>query len=146
MTAFVFNIDQVVVDTINVYADGLYVGDAPQTQVSLFADVTILRTVDFSASWIYYDRYYADFSPTTRTNPDDHSQSYRIPAYQTLDLHLECPFRISTLKATVDAGCLNVLNSKYIIRGQDGASHTIEDFRGFWGFGRNFYVSLKLAF
>jgi len=146
VTAFVFNDDQAVVDTIQVYADGLYVGDAPQTQVSLFAEITVMRTVDISASWMYHDRYYADFSPTTRTNPDDRSQSYRIPAYQTLDLHLECPFRVGKLSARADAGCLNALNGKYIIRGQDGDSHTINDFSGFWGFGRTFYLSLKLEF
>ena len=146
VTAFVFNDDQAVVDTIQVYANGLYVGDAPQTQLALFADISIMRTVDFSVSWMYYDRYYADFSPTKRTNPDDRSQSYRIPSYQTLDLHLECPFRAGPLKARADLGCLNALNSTYIIRGQDGASHTINDFTGFWGFGRTFYVSLKLEF
>ena len=146
VTAFVFNDDQAVIDTIQVYADGLYVGDAPQTQLSLFAEISILQTVDFSVSWMYYDRYYADFSPTTRTNPDDRSQSYRIPSYQTLDLHLECPFPVGSLKARADLGCLNALNSTYIIRGQDGASHTINDFTGFWGFGRTFYVSLKLEF
>lgn len=146
VTAFVYNDDMAVVDTIQVYADGLYVGDAPQTQVSLFAEVKVLRTVDISASWMYYNRYYADFSPTTRTDPNDHSQSYRIPAYQTLDLHLACPFRISSFKARIDAGCLNVLNSKYIIRGEDGISHTIGDFRGFWGFGRNFYIALQVRF
>jgi hypothetical protein len=146
VTAFVFNDDQVVVDTIQVYANGLYVGDAPQTQVSLFADISILQTVDFSVLWIYYDRYYADFNPTTRTNPGDRSQSYRIPAYQTVDLHLECPFHIGSLEARADLGCLNAFNSTYIIRGQDGPSHTISDFTGFWGFGRTFYVSLKLDF
>jgi len=146
VTAFVFNDDQAVVDTIQVYADGLFVGDAPQTQISLFTEIRIMRTVDISASWIYYDRYYANFSPTRRTNPDDRSQSYRIPSYQTLDLHLECPFRVSSLQARVDFGCLNALNSKYIIRGEDGYSHTINDFRGFWGFGRTFYLSLKVEF
>ena len=45
VTAFVFNDDQVVIDTIQVYADGLYVGDAPQTQVSLFVD----GCVDYTA-------------------------------------------------------------------------------------------------
>jgi iron complex outermembrane receptor protein len=144
--AFVYNDDMVVVDTIQVYADGLYVGDAPQTQVSLFADFLIMKTVSFSAAWVYYDRYYADFSPTTRTNPEDRSQPYRIPAYQNLDLYLQCPFRIGKLLATADMGCQNVLNGKYIIRGQDGYSHTIDDFTGFWGFGRTFYVSLKIEF
>ncbi len=146
VTAFVFNDDNAVVDTIKVYADGLYVGDAPQTQLSLFANFNILRTVDFSVSWMFHDRYYADFSPTTRTNPDDRNQSYRIPSYQTIDMHLECPFRIGTVKARIDLGCLNALNSKYIIRGQDGYSHTINDFTGFWGFGRTFYASLKIEF
>jgi hypothetical protein len=146
VTAFVFNDDNAIVDTIQVYANGLYVGDAPQTQVSLFAEARVLHTVDISASWMYYDNYYADFSPTKRTDPDDRSQPYRIPSYNTLDLHLGCPFRVGSLKAVAELGCLNVLNGKYIIRGEDGYSHTIDDFKGFWGFGRTFYVSLKLEF
>jgi outer membrane receptor protein involved in Fe transport len=146
VTAFVFNDDQAVVDTINVYADGLYVGDAPQTQVALFAEVRLLRTLDFSATWMYYDRYYADFSPTTRTDPDDRSQSYRIPAFQTVDLHVGCPFKIGTFRARADLGCLNALNDQYIIRGQDGYSHSITDFSGFWGFGRTFYLTFKFEF
>ena len=146
VTAYVYNDDMVVVDTIQVYADGLYVGDAPQTQVALFADVLILRTVSVKANWTYYDRFYADFSPTTRTNPEDHSQSYRIPSYSTLDLYASCPFHFGKFNAEANIGSQNVLNSKYIIRGQDGYSHTISDFTGFWGFGRTFYVSLSLKF
>lgn len=146
VTAYIYNDDMVVVDTIKVYADGLYVGDAPQTQLSLYADVVILRTVTITASWIYYDDFYADFSPTTRTNPEDNSQPYKIPSYNTLDLYLQCPFRISKLDVSVEIGSQNVLNSKYIIRGQDGYSHTIDDFTGFWGFGRTFFVSLKVGF
>ncbi|MCU0371018.1 MAG: TonB-dependent receptor [Bacteroidales bacterium] len=146
VTAYVFNDDNAITDTIKVFADGLFVGDAPQTQLSLFASARILRTVDFSVSWMFYDRYYADFSPTTRTNPADSSQSFRIPSYQTLDMHLECPFRLGPLDARLDLGCLNALNSKYIIRGQDGISHTIDDFTGFWGFRRTFYFSLLFAF
>jgi iron complex outermembrane recepter protein len=146
VTALVYNDDQVVTDTIMVYADGLFVGDAPQTQISLFAEIMIMRTVNISASWLYYDRYYADFSPTARTDPEDRSQSYRIPSYNSLDINLQCPFRIGSVKAVADLGCQNVLNDEYIIRGQDGPSHTIDDFTGFWGFGRNFYVSLQIRF
>jgi hypothetical protein len=146
VTAFVYNDDMVVVDTIQVYADGLYVGDAPQTQLSLFASILVLRTVTFTTSWIYYDRYYADFSPNTRTNPDDRTQPYEIPSYQVLDMYLGCPFRIGKVKANAELGCQNALNEKYITRGQDGYSHTIDDFTGFWGFGRTFYAGLKLDF
>ena len=146
VTALVFNDDNVVVDTINVYADGLYVGDAPQTQVSLFATVQIMRTVSISAYYNYYDRLYADFSPNTRTNPDDDVQPYMIPAYHNLDLYASVPFRIGKLDALFDAGCQNVLNTSYIIRGEDGPSHTIEDFKGFWGFGRTLFFSMQIKF
>jgi len=146
VSAFVYNDDQVVIDTIQVYADGLYVGDAPQTQISLFADILIMRTVSINASWVYYDRFYADFSPNTRTDPEDKSQPYQIPSYQTLDIYLGCPFSAGSFKVMVDLGCQNVLNGKYIIRGQDGYSHTADDFTGFWGFGRTYYLGLKLDF
>lgn len=146
VSAFVYNDDMVVVDTIRVYADGLYVGDAPQTQLALFAEVLLMNTVNITANWTYYDRFFADFSPTTRTNPDDRSQPYEIPSYNTLDLYISCPFQFGKFKATADLGCQNVVNEKYIIRGQDGYSHTIADFTGFWGFGRTFYISLKIIF
>jgi len=146
VTALVFNDNNVVVDTIRVYADGLYVGDAPQTQFSVFVLFRILKTVDISASWIYYDRFFADFSPTTRTNPDDRSQPYRIPSYHTLDLHVNFPFRIGPFQARANLGCLNALDNKYIIRGQDGAGHNLDTFRGFWGFGRTFFLGFRIDF
>ncbi len=146
VTAFVYNDDLVVTDTIKVYADGLFVGDAPQTQFSLFADIRIMNTVTVSASWVYYDDFYADFNPNSRTNPDDTQQSYKIPSYNSLDLYLNCPFSIQKLMFSLDLGCQNVVNSKYIIRGQDGPTHTIEDFTGFWGFGRTFFAGLKMKF
>ncbi len=146
VTALVYNDDNVVVDTINVYADGLYVGDAPQTQVSLFGTVKILKSFELTAEWFYNDRFYANFNPSDRTNPGDRDQSYRIPAYNELDLHAGLPFRIGSLRAYGNISCYNVLNSKYIIRGEDGDTHNLEDFRGFWGFGRNFAFSLKVDF
>jgi hypothetical protein len=146
VTALLFNDDNVVIDTINVYASGLYVGDAPQTQLSLFGSVMILRTVSISAYYNYYDRLYADFSPTTRTNPEDDEQPFRLPAYHNLDIYANCPFKIGKLDAQIDVGCQNVLNTNYIIRGEDGPSHSSEDFKGFWGFGRTFYFSLGIKF
>jgi len=146
VTALVFNDDNAVVDTINVYADGLYVGDAPQKQVSLFATVRIMKAVTLSAYYNYYDDLYADFSPNTRTNPDDDAQPYKLPAYHNLDMYASCPFRIGQIQAQIDAGCQNVLNSSYIIRGQDGVTHTAEDFTGFWGFGRTFFITFMVRF
>ncbi len=146
MTAYVYNDDLIVTDTIKVYADGLFMGDAPQTQFSLFADILIMNTVTVSAFWVYYDDFYADFNPNNRTNPEDTQQPYRMPSYNSLDLYLNCPFSIQKVNFSADLGCQNVVNSGYIIRGQDGPTHTISDFTGFWGFGRTIFAGLKMRF
>jgi len=146
VTAFLLNNENVVVDTIRVFADGLFVGDAPQTQIGLTVRFRILRLFDLTGNWIYNDRLYADFSPTTRIDPDDKNQSFRIPSYNTLDIHLGMPFNVGTLDLYGNISCLNILNSNHIIRGEDGLNHNLEDFRGFWGFGRTFNFSLKLIF
>lgn len=146
VTAFIFNDDQAVVDTIQVYANGLHVGDAPQTQASAWISVLILKTASATFSWQYFDRFYADFSPTTRTDPEDSRQPYRIPAYQTVDVFLSCPFNIGKFRAQAEMNCYNILNNKYIVRGQDGNAHDADSFTGFWGFGRNFSFGLSINF
>jgi hypothetical protein len=146
VTAYLLSNENTVVDTIQVYADGLFVGDAPQTQFGFTAKFRILKMFDLAGNWVFNDRMYADFSPTTRTDPEDNSQSYRIPAYNTLDIHLGMPFTVGKIDLYGNISCFNVLDSEFIIRGEDGAGHNLEDFRGFWGFGRTFNFSLKLSF
>ncbi|HSG67090.1 MAG TPA: TonB-dependent receptor, partial [Bacteroidales bacterium] len=79
--AEVYDNNNVLKDTINVYADGLFVGDAPQTQVGLSGNYHFLGHFTLGLNWVYYDRLYADFNPVSRNNPDDRKQSYRIPSY-----------------------------------------------------------------
>lgn len=40
----------------------------------------------------------------------------------------------------------NLLDTMFIERGKDGASHDIDTFRGFWGFGRTFSFGMRLSF
>ncbi len=146
VSAALFNDNNVAVDTVSVYADGLYVGGAPQFQAALFAQLRILKTFDLMANWLYYDRNYAWFDPALRTNPDDKKQAFKIAAYSTLDLHLTYNFSFFDHRARLGISCFNVFDDQYIIRGEDGFDHSIETFRGFWGFGRTFNFSLRLNF
>jgi outer membrane receptor for ferrienterochelin and colicin len=146
VSALLYNQDNAVVDTINVYADGLYVGDAPQFQAGLSASLKALKMFDITGQWVYYDRLYADFSPASRTDPADMQQSYRLPSYHLLDLFAGYGFKIAGMETYVQASCYNVLDHKHIMRGEDGAGHDLESFRGFWGFGRTFNFSVKVSF
>lgn len=146
VSATLFDDNNAPVDTVNVFADGLYVGGAPQFQAGLYGNVNILKTFNLSANWVYYDRIYAAFDPSGRNNPDDTDQSFRIPSYSLLDLHVYYPFKIMEMPALLNISCYNALDSEHIIRGEDGSGHDLESFRGFWGFGRTFHVMLKLSF
>lgn len=146
VSATLFDDNNTPVDKVNVFADGLYVGGAPQFQAGLYGNANILNTFNLAINWVYYDRIYAAFDPSGRNNPGDMSQPYRIPGYSIVDLHLYYPFEFINLPAMLTFSCYNALNTEHIIRGEDGADHNLESFRGFWGFGRTFNVMLKLSF
>ncbi|MCF8366128.1 MAG: TonB-dependent receptor, partial [Bacteroidales bacterium] len=146
VSATLFNDNNTPVDTVNVFADGLYVGGAPQFQAGLFGNLRILKTLMLSANWVYYDNIYAAFDPSGRSNPEDKAQSYQIPSYSIVDLHVYYPFEFIGKPAMLNLSCYNALNSEHIIRGEDGVNHDLESFSGFWGFGRTFNMMLKLSF
>ncbi len=146
VTASIYNDKQVLVDSLKIYTRGLFVGDAPQTQLGLSLDYTFFKQFNLVANWVYYDRLYANFDPTNRTNPDDRQQPYRIPAYGIFDLHTSYEFVIRQIPASVQLSCQNVFNNQAITRGDDGADHSLAGFTGFWAMGRTFNLSLKLSF
>lgn len=135
------------VSQVNVYSNGLPVGDAPQTQVGATLEASLPAGFRLSVGWNFNDRMYADFEPEDRTDPDDRADPYRIPGYHLLGADIswshDFPKGIST---TLFVSASNLLNTFYIERGVDGATHDLESFRGFWGFGRNFSFGLRLSF
>lgn len=146
VTGVLFNDSNVAADTVQVYADGLYVGGAPQFQAGLFGNLTVIKKISMTANWVWYDRHYSSFDPALRTNPGDRSQAFKIPAYSILDLHFSYPFEIMDQSARFGLSCFNAFDSNHIIRGEDGAGHTLKTFSGFWGFGRTFSFSLRINF
>jgi len=144
--AVLFNDNNVPTDTVHVYANGLYVGDAPQVQYGLSADLKILPLLHLKANWLYYDKLYADFDPAARNDPEDKQQPYRIPAYQVLDLHLGYSFTVFNRQTMATISCFNVFDKNYIVRGEDGTGHNLDTFQGFWSFRRNFSFAIKLNF
>lgn len=142
---------------IHVYSNGLPVGDAPQTQIGAGAQAKPFRHLagksrnwigEFSISinWQYNTRYWADFEPNTRTNPDDTSNPYRIPAYHLTDISLGNTFTLKSTELHLFFNLNNVFNASYITRGKDGAQHTKETFTGYWGERRNCNFGIRIRF
>jgi hypothetical protein len=146
VVAELYNEDDVLIDTTEVYADGLYVGGAPQTQLGIFAGIGITPDLNLKINWLCYDRLWADFDPALRNNPDDDRQPYRLPRYSVVDILLNYHFTVGKQDAYFEAGCYNAFGKEYILRGEDGPNHDESGFRGFWSFGRTFNFGMKVEF
>ena len=158
-----------VAQKINVYSNGLPVGDAPQTQIGaslVFTPLSALggySVVDPSGTlsyvksgeltinvgWNYNARYWADFEPNTRTDANDRTEPYRIPNYHLVNAGINYMkhFMVGNkaLGTTFFFNVNNLFDVWYIERGKDGVSHTLDTFTGYWGQGRNFAFGVKLS-
>ncbi len=106
------------------YLDGIKVGDAPQTQLSIAGSLFPLEGLQFQLVWNYYTDYYANWNAETRTNPSDKAQSWKIPTFNTLDLHFAYNLSAGMFGAdvTVFAHVFNVLNTLYVSDALDNSS------------------------
>ena len=131
---------------VNVYADGLHVGDAPQTQAGASIRLNLNPGLGIHADWSWNDRYWADFDPVSRTNPDDRNDSYRIPSYHLLNAGVRWTGSIRKLGIVLFLNVNNITDASYIERSKDGSGHDRDSFTGYWGNGRNFNFGVRLRY
>ena len=131
---------------VNVYADGLHVGDAPQTQLGASARLRLSPGLEIHADWSWNDRFWADFDPVSRTNPDDRRDSYRIPSYHLNNAGVQRTEDIRKMRIVLFLNVNNITNEKYIERSKDGSGHDRDTFTGYWADGRNLNFGIRLSF
>ena len=57
------------ITTVDVYADGLYVGNHPMNQFGALMAGQISNVFDFGAQWLFNDKLYADYDVFDRDDP-----------------------------------------------------------------------------
>lgn len=144
--AVLFNERDVAVDTVNVYAKGLYVGGQPQLQVGIAAESTLFQQLVLDLELFYNDRQYAHFDPSGRQDAKDQNQPYRIPSATLINAGFKLPISLSGFQLTFYGKLNNALNLRYITNGEDGFMHDSETFSGFWSFGRTFDAGILMIF
>ena len=135
-------------------ADGVHVGDAAQTQYGLSIRYEPNPNIYVKLRVTYFDKNYSDFDPLSLYQANAGRESWKIPAYQLIDLH--CGKKIKLLngnKMDVKLSILNLLDELYISDAQNNDSYNTnyQDFDAksagvFFGLGRRFNVSLKMNF
>jgi hypothetical protein len=146
-----------VLDTAYVYASGLKVGDAPQTQMGVFGTWNLSKSIRIGATYVYNTNLYSSFDVEDRDNPDYTDQAYQLPSFGYLDLNASWNFKVGNTNCTAAAFCYNALDNVYMQEayedfGSDSEgnleANSIENgqLEGFWAFGRNWNFSLKMNF
>ena len=135
-------------------ADGVHVGDAAQTQYGLSVRVEPTHQSYIKLRGTYFDNYYADFDPLSLNGANAGRESWKIPAYQIIDLHCGYMFRLSDKnRLNIRFSVLNVLDEMYISDAQnnDPYNANYQDFDAksagvFFGLGRRMNLSAKFSF
>ena len=146
--------------SLDLYLNGIRVGDAPQAQLMYGATVYPVRGLYAMLLLRTYGRYYAHFDPTSRTEPSQAGhQVWRVPGYTIADLHIgfDVPERWSRLDAEVLASLLNVADRVYIqdasnnsrfnaYRGNGTGANRADDAEVFLGLPRSFNLGMRVTF
>jgi len=109
--------------TYNYFIKDLKVGDAPQTQLAFSFTLFFPEGLQTQLVWRYYDNYYADFDPFSRTNEQEvidnggeAPQVWKVPSYNIFDLHLlyRIPGQVAGLDVSVFGHVFNLFNELYV--------------------------------
>jgi len=120
--------------TLDIYVKDLKVGDAPQTQLALGTSFYPVEGLDLNFTYKYFDDFYAAWDPFSRQDPDDRVQSWQIPAYGVMDLHMsyQLPTIVKGFGIEAYAHIFNLLDEVYV---QDAVDNSAYNAWAEWGSG-----------
>lgn len=146
--ANVFNDRDSLVAIINVYADGLKVGDAAQTSFYLGADYKFDFGLGLDAGFVFRDKYYTEFDITEiQEKPEniDDAQPLLLPSYGLLDAGVSYTIKLNNdSKIRLRLNLDNVLDELYVADAED--DDNLYKSNGLFGFGRTWNASVKYYF
>jgi outer membrane receptor for ferrienterochelin and colicin len=140
----IFDEEQNLIDTVNLFIEDLHVGDAAQTTLAIGANYKFTEKTRLTIDYNYFDNLYADYDPSSRGSvaPD----AWEVPAYGIFDTAMSHGFKFGPFDATLTARVNNILDTRYISDAQDGADSNSQTASVYYGFGRTFSVGAKVKF
>lgn len=136
----IYDEEQNLVRTINLFVADLKVGGSAQTTFAAGADYEVWQGTTVRLDWNYYDDLYAEFDPETRSTREL-GQSWELPEFGLVDFGLTHKFDIGDFEAMLFGNVNNVLDTDYISIARGGINDGV-----FYGFGRTFNVGAKFNF
>ncbi|SFW53300.1 TonB-dependent receptor [Cellulophaga fucicola] len=141
----IFDEDQNLVNTVDIYIKDLHVGDAAQTTMALGLNYEVMPKTNLIIDYNYYDNLYANYNPSERGDAST-PEAWKVPDYGLFDAGLRHGFKLGEYDTTITVRMNNVFDTRYIADAQDGGDHDALTASVFYGFGRTFSLSTKIRF
>ncbi|MCK5050247.1 MAG: TonB-dependent receptor [Candidatus Cloacimonetes bacterium] len=144
------------IETIDIYVKDIKVGDAPQTQLSFGTSIFPLEGMKAQLIVQHYRDHYSAFNAFSRNDPDDTTQSWKIPDYTKLNFHLNyiLPVKVNGLGVSVFAHMFNLLDTTFIQDATDNSEynswgdkeHNANNAEVYLGMPRTFNAGVSVTF
>lgn len=141
-----YDASQTLLQTYNAYVKDVHVGNSAQVTAALTCDYEVLPKLKVGADFNWYSKNYAEFDPTSRTQPTDDVEAWLMPDYYLLNVNFKYQFKLGNLKATLYGNVMNLLNTEYIADATDQSGHDASSSLVFYGFGRTWSTGLRINF
>jgi len=132
------------VGEVEVFADGLKVGDAAQTTFALGASYKLTRKSVLYVDYNYAGNMFASYQVTSRGS-DDLPDTWEVPDFGLFDAGISHVFNMGSFEAILNAKINNVFNTDYISDAND-VDGTGPTALVYYGAGRTYSVGLKVKF
>lgn len=140
-------------EEINLYVDGLKVGNAPQAQLAYVLGLQPANNLDVQLVGTSYFRHYSDFNPLDRDDQTDRSQPWQAPNYTVFNMHVNYTFDNILEGTTFFLNMFNLLDETYIQDAVDNSSfngfdgdHDADDAEVFLGLPRRYNFGIRVNF
>lgn len=128
-------------------AKGVHVGDAPQSTYSVSLRYEPIKKLYFKVQYMYFDRFYAQFSPFNLKGANAGRDSWKMPAYGLLNLFAGYKYKLKKTELLFNGSITNVLNSRNITDATDnyyGTGFDASSASVMFGQGLRFNVSVGI--
>jgi len=133
-----------VLNIVNVFADGLKVGDAAQTTFALGANYKLAPKSNVYVDYNFAGDNYASYDVTNRASADL-PDVWKLPDFGLFDVGVRHTFDMGSFEATLNGKINNVFNTEYVSDANDiegiGTRAQV-----YFGPGRTYSVGLRVNF
>ncbi|MBD3616938.1 MAG: TonB-dependent receptor [Gracilimonas sp.] len=138
---------------INLYLEGLKVGNAPQAQLAYVLGLQPSNNVDVQLVGTSFYRHWSDFNPIGRDDETDRAQPWQAPNYTVFNLHVNYTFDDILEGTTFFLNMFNLLDETYIQDAVDNSrfndfdgDHDADDAEVFLGLPRRYNFGIRVNF